>query len=53
MRIQILLCCLLFVSSAQAGGKQQVVEIPFDFYRNEVILQVKVNGKGPFGSDAV
>jgi len=53
MRVKprILLCCLLvtvFVSSAQASGKQQVVEIPFDFYRNEIILQVKVNGKGPF-----
>src|SRR5215217_5466664 len=53
MRVKprILLCCLLltiFVSSVQAGGKQQVVEIPFDFYRNEIILQVKVNGKGPF-----
>jgi len=51
MKIQILLCCLLvtvFVSSAHAGGKQQVVEIPFDFYHNEIILQVKVNGKGPF-----
>ncbi|HJT27699.1 MAG TPA: retropepsin-like aspartic protease [Pyrinomonadaceae bacterium] len=49
--MKILLCCLLitvFVSSAEAGGKQQVVEIPFDFYRNEIILQVKVNGKGPF-----
>ena len=50
---QILLCGVLvtlggFVSAAQAGGKQQVVEIPFDFYRNEIILQVKVNGKGPF-----
>lgn len=49
--MKILLCCLLvtvFVSSAEAGGKQQAVEIPFDFYRNEIILQVKVNGKGPF-----
>ena len=49
--MKILLCCLLvtvFVSSARAGGKQQVVEIPFDFYRNEIIVQVKVNGKGPF-----
>src|SRR5262249_23492627 len=25
-----------------------VVEVPFDFYRNEIIVQVKVNGKGPF-----
>src|ERR1044072_1534511 len=49
--MKILLCCFLvtvLVSSAQAGGKQQVVEVPFDFYRNEIILQVKVNGKGPF-----
>jgi predicted aspartyl protease len=38
----------VFVSSARAGGKQQVVEVPFDFYKNEIILQVKVNGKGPF-----
>jgi predicted aspartyl protease len=51
MKPKVLLCCLLvtvFVSSAQAGGKQQVVEVPFDFYKNEIILQVKVNGKGPF-----
>ena len=26
----------------------QVVEVPFDFVRNEIIVQVKVNGKGPF-----
>lgn len=41
-----LLCCLLV--PAQTGGKQQAVEVPFEFYRNEIILQVKVNGKGPF-----
>lgn len=35
-------------ASAQVKSKQAVVEIPFDFYRNEIILQVKVNGKGPF-----
>lgn len=28
--------------------KPPVVEIPFDFYRNEIILEVKINGKGPF-----
>ena len=46
-----LLCCLLVslgISVARADGKQQVVEVPFEFYRNEIILQVKVNGKGPF-----
>ena len=36
------------VSSAAAQVKPPVVEIPFEFYRNEIILQVKVNGKGPF-----
>jgi predicted aspartyl protease len=35
-------------SLAQAPGKVQIIEVPFDFYRNEIILQVKVNGKGPF-----
>jgi predicted aspartyl protease len=45
--------CLLIAaccpgSLAQAPGKEQVVEVPFDFYRNEIIVQVKVNGKGPF-----
>jgi predicted aspartyl protease len=46
--MKILLLVALFISSAQAAGKQQVVEVPFDFYKNEIILQVKVNGKGPF-----
>jgi len=49
--MKLLLCFVLltlFVSAAQAGGKQQVIEVPFDFYKNEIILQVKVNGKGPF-----
>ncbi len=36
--------CLL----ASADDKQQVIEVPFDFYRNEIIVHVKVNGKGPF-----
>ena len=36
--------CLLV--TAQASG--QVVEVPFDFVRNEIIVQVKVDGKGPF-----
>jgi len=44
-----LLCCLLVtVGVARADEKQQVVEVPFEFYHNEIILQVKVNGKGPF-----
>jgi len=52
MRItHFLLCCLLVTVggiAARAGGKQQVVAVPFEFYRNEIIVQVKVNGKGPF-----
>src|SRR6185503_9503443 len=33
---------------AQSKNKQQIFEIPFDFYRNEIIVQVKINGQGPF-----
>jgi len=25
-----------------------VVEIPFEFLHNEIVVQVKVNGQGPF-----
>src|ERR1044072_5252706 len=41
---------LLFVACvcSFAQEKERVVEIPFDFWRNEIILQVKVDGKGPF-----
>ena len=39
-------CCLPSVS--QTSSKEQVIEVPFDFYQNEIILQVKVNEKGPF-----
>jgi predicted aspartyl protease len=52
MRItHFLLCCLLVMVggvAARAGEKQQVIEVPFEFYHNEIIVQVKVNGKGPF-----
>ena len=39
-------CCLPSVS--QTSSKEHVIEVPFDFYQNEIILQVKVNEKGPF-----
>lgn len=46
------LCLLLMTASlsclAQAKSNEQVIEIPFEFHKNEIILQVKVNGKGPF-----
>jgi hypothetical protein len=35
-------------SFAQIRTKAPVIEIPFDFYRNEIVVQVRVNGKGPF-----
>src|SRR6185295_13172129 len=38
---------MLLLLVPQASG-QQVVEVPFDFVRNEIIVQVKVDGKGPF-----
>src|SRR5262245_51892792 len=42
--------CLLiaFGSFAQVRGQQPVVGVPFEFVRNEIIVQVKVDGKGPF-----
>ena len=51
--IQSLVVCMFIMiwcpgSFAQASSKEQVIEVPFDFYRNEIILAVKVNGKGPF-----
>jgi predicted aspartyl protease len=39
-------CCLPSIS--QTSSKEQVIEVPFDFYQNEIILQVKVTDKGPF-----
>src|SRR5262245_28188388 len=33
---------------ASPSAKPRVFEVPFDFYHNSVILQVKVDGKGPF-----
>ena len=46
------ICILVAVSCldsfAQAPGKEQIIEVPFDFDRIEIILQVKANGRGPF-----
>ena len=49
----VLTSCLLIALACggafgQAKSPAPVVEIPFDFYRNEIIVQVRVNGKGPF-----
>jgi len=40
--------CLLVTVGCFAQASGQVVEVPFDFVRNEIIVQVKVDGKGPF-----
>ena len=44
MLIALACCCVC----AQVKSAAHVIEIPFDFYRNEIIVQMKVNGKGPF-----
>jgi hypothetical protein len=31
-----------------AAGATAVVEVPFEFYRNSIVVQAKVNGHGPF-----
>ena len=41
-------CLLLMSATAVAQEKSKFVEVPFEFYRNEIIVHVKVNGKGPF-----
>jgi predicted aspartyl protease len=33
---------------AQGANKDRVIEVPFEFYQNEIIVQVKIDGKGPF-----
>jgi predicted aspartyl protease len=35
-------------AGAQASSQDQFIEVSFDFYRNEVALPVKINGRGPF-----
>ncbi len=40
--------CCCFGSFAQAATNNEAIEVPFNFYRNAIIVQAKVNGKGPF-----
>jgi predicted aspartyl protease len=46
------LCLLVFGccsnAFAQAPTRNDVIEVPFEFYRTSIIVQAKVNGKGPF-----
>jgi len=43
-------CLFVIVSThlADAQNKPDVVEVPFTFERSSVIVQVKLNGKGPY-----
>jgi predicted aspartyl protease len=36
------------VGIAQTADKQRFIEVPFAFEHNQIILQVRVNGKGPY-----
>ncbi|MSV29555.1 MAG: hypothetical protein EXQ52_12555 [Bryobacterales bacterium] len=45
MRVLPILSLLLFLP---VPARAQAIETPFTFHRNEIVLQVKVNGKGPF-----
>src|SRR5256885_10694524 len=33
---------------AQSSKKPHSIDVPFDFFHNEIILVVNINGKGPF-----
>jgi predicted aspartyl protease len=52
--IKLAVCLTLFFSCAILGISQQSkkaaipVEVPFEFEHNQIILQVKIAGKGPF-----
>ena len=49
--LDLFIACLFVVVSthlADAQNKPEVVEVPFTFERSSVIVQVKVNGKGPY-----
>jgi len=45
---QLLLLVCNGVGMAQTAGQQQLIEAPFTFAHNQIVLQVKVNGKGPY-----
>jgi predicted aspartyl protease len=39
---------LIAITSLPAFAQVPVIEVPFDFYRDEIFVQVKINGHGPF-----
>ena len=44
----VLLVAVTSVLALVASAPNEAVEVPFEFYRDSVIVKVKVNGKGPF-----
>jgi predicted aspartyl protease len=49
MKIFLTCSILIILSGFHAFAQEKpFVAVPFEFYRNEIIVQVKVNGKGPF-----
>src|SRR5437870_9912472 len=36
------------VCSSQSSNNQPIAEVPFAFDRTSIVIQVKLNGKGPF-----
>lgn len=44
----ILLLFLLLAVSAYAQAPKAPTEIPFEFLHNQIVVQAKINGKGPF-----
>lgn len=49
--LRLLNSCLLLATASLccfAQAKDQVIQFPFEFHKNEIILQVSVNGNGPF-----
>ena len=43
-----LILLLTWCSAGQAQAARPPVEVPFEFEHNQIILQVKIGGKGPF-----
>jgi predicted aspartyl protease len=51
MRPQLSLATIVvaFLTSATPDyGQSKPIEVPFEFYKNEVIVQARINGQGPF-----
>ena len=40
--------CLCLITLLAAVQSTHPIEIPFEFYRNQIIIQVDINGQGPF-----